>query len=580
MRVMHRLEAAKAERLRVVFYGIFGLIAACSSTAGTRGPGGAAGAGGTSEAGGGANQPSRRVPAEPADEAALLELAAWTDLPTFRPGRYLQITSTDRETMLFPPVPPGNRDNNNYVCRGQEAVVAADPNGPISVDFPTCPETYVKGLVAARVEGSGRLSRIWLGDLDLTAGGAVEDAVIRIYVDDDPTPYIEVTFGDAKTPPATLEIFAPPFGANTDNNLAWYYPVVFSKKFILSIDNVPNNLIWYQANFVLDDQPTKHQRSAERLPARDEAKALLGRTAAGPLPTATPLVPPTSVSLPSNLPTTVATLTGPATVHSFRVRVPDTAVTTLNAIDIAVTWDAETTPAIAMSLGDLFSSAAGMADKPSASLALALTRTAGETTLDLRLPMPFSSKAVVVLTNRGTPTNLEVAIDGLPSLPADPWGHLVAVRSETAGPTTNPYHPIVRASGPGRLVGVCLMAQGHSSPIIQPFILGPLNFLEGDERLEIDGRTLRGTGTEDYFNGAFYFDYETPGFPFAQWGGMREDFANDKGKVSACRWHVLGGAIDFHESLDLSLEIGPGDPASLDRYVTTAFLYRPRSETQ
>jgi hypothetical protein len=46
--------------------------------------------------------------------------------------------------------------------------------------------------------------------------------------------------------------------------------------------------------------------------------------------------------------------------------------------------------------------------------------------------------------------------------------------------------------------------------------------------------------------------------------------------VSACRWHILGAAIDFHQSLDLSLEIGPPDPASLNRYVTTTFLYRPR----
>lgn len=45
--------------------------------------------------------------------------------------------------------------------------------------------------------------------------------------------------------------------------------------------------------------------------------------------------------------------------------------------------------------------------------------------------------------------------------------------------------------------------------------------------------------------------------------------------MSACRWHVLGAAIDSHESLDLSIEIGAADHGSLDRYVTTAFLYRP-----
>jgi hypothetical protein len=190
--------------------------------------------------------------------------------------------------------------------------------------------------------------------------------------------------------------------------------------------------------------------------------------------------------------------------------------------------------------------------------------------------MPFATQAVIVLNNHATAATVDVAIDGLPSLPTEPWGHLVAIRSETLGPTTNAYHPVVTASGEGRLVGVCLMAEGHSSPLLPAFIRGPLNFLEGDEQIKIDGQTFRGTGTEDYFDSAFYFDRAAAGFPFAQWGGKVADVPNDNGKVSACRWHILGAAIDFHQSLDLSIEVGPPDPASLNRYVTTAFLYRPR----
>ena len=263
-------------------------------------------------------------------------------------------------------------------------------------------------------------------------------------------------------------------------------------------------------------------------------------------------------------------------VHSFRVRVPSESVANLNNIDVAMTWDADTTPAIAMPLGDLFASEAGLADSPGSSLPLAITVAAGETTLDLRLPMPFATEAVIVLNDHAAATTVDVAIDGLPSLPSEPWGHLVAIRSETLGPTTNQYHPVVTASGEGRLVGTCLIAQGSSSSLVPSFITGPLNFLEGDEQLNIDGQTFRGTGTEDYFDSAFYFAPAAAAFPFAQWGGKVEDAGTNRGKVSACRWHILGAAIDFHRSLDLSFEIGPPDPASLARYVTTAFLYRPR----
>jgi hypothetical protein len=342
----------------VALFGTLGLTAACGSEST---PGGASGTRGC-------------VAQEPADEPALSELAAWADLPTFRPGKYLQITSTDRGTMVFPPMPPGNRDYNNYVCRGQEDVVAGGGAfDPIYVDSPSCPETYVKGLVAVRVEGSGRLARLWATGLDLAMGGPVKDAILRIYVDDEAEPCIELKIGDAKTPPASLQIFAAPFGANSSNNLAWYYPVVFSKKLIISIDNIPNNLTWYQASFVLDERSTVHERATERLPARDRAEALL-RSIGAPVADAAPLAPAIAVSLPTDTPVTVATLTGPATVHSFRVRVPDATLAALNMIDVAVTWDADTTPAIAMPLGDLFASAAGMAAHPSSSLPLAITK--------------------------------------------------------------------------------------------------------------------------------------------------------------------------------------------------------------
>ena len=78
----------------------------------------------------------------------------------------------------------------------------------------------VKGLVAARVEGSGRLVRLWATGIDLAAGAPVTEAILRLYVDDAQEPCIEVTIGDAKTPPPSLEIFAPPFGANSSNSLA------------------------------------------------------------------------------------------------------------------------------------------------------------------------------------------------------------------------------------------------------------------------------------------------------------------------------------------------------------------------
>jgi hypothetical protein len=104
-----------------------------------------------------------------------------------------------------------------------------------------------------------------------------------------------------------------------------------------------------------------------------------------------------------------------------------------------------------------------------------------------------------------------------------------------------------------------------------------MEFLEGNEIGIADGeRALNGTGTEDYFNGAFFFDEGPRSTPFAQvWAITPHIVGNsDHASVSACRWHILGDAIDFDSAFDLRLEIGPGNPSLLDAYRSVAYLYR------
>jgi hypothetical protein len=105
---------------------------------------------------------------------------------------------------------------------------------------------------------------------------------------------------------------------------------------------------------------------------------------------------------------------------------------------------------------------------------------------------------------------------------------------------------------------------------------GPFNFLEGDPTIRIDGRdTVLGTGTEELFDGAFYFDEGPHAGPFSQaWGRTRVDAVPATGSVSACRWHAPPDTIDFHASISMDLEIGPGMPGLLDRYRSVAFVYR------
>jgi hypothetical protein len=144
-------------------------------------------------------------------------------------------------------------------------------------------------------------------------------------------------------------------------------------------------------------------------------------------------------------------------------------------------------------------------------------------------------------------------------------------RHQTLPSPASPSHALLRATGRGKLVGVCVMLEGHALPD-GPY-RHPMVFLEGDVRAMADGHpVLAGTGTEDYFDSAFYFAGTPQATPFAQdWGVIS---AGASGRANACRWHVLGSSIDFESEIDVSLAIGPGRGDVLDRYRSVAFYYQ------
>jgi hypothetical protein len=505
------------------------------------------------------------VPAETADELALERLGDWNALPVFRPERYRQYSSYDRETTetTLPLLANGNRDMNHFVCRSADAQMEASLVEPV-FDLETCPEDYVHGLVLARAEGPGRLSRFQLTMLSLRLAPA-DDEILRIYVDDVAEPFVQVPLAGVLDGSAS-EIFAPPFGRGSSQQLAWYYPVSFEQRLVVALDRVgPLDLVYYQINVA---QNAAHERAApKRSPARDVAKALLSE---GPPGEIEDLIAPVSLTLAPGETLPVTTLAGPGTIHEIAVTVSRAELPLLDDITLSVTWDGASDPAIEVPLSFLYVSS--FAEPSQKSLALSASGDTDVVSLELRLPMPFAASAEFSLSSSASsPVALEVALQGDGQLPSEPFGKLFAEIHTTTGPTLDSHHPVVSTAGPGRHVGTCLMLEGHGAT--SGTLASPLNFLEGDFRGVIDGALdLRDTGTEDYLNGSFYFESGPFGFPFGQaWDISAE---GPSGRVSACRWHVLTDAIDYDTSFELDLEIGPADPSLLDRYRSIGFGYR------
>jgi len=526
------------------------------------------------------DDPRPVVPAPPpgtreelADEAALEALVDFGALPVLGEDRYVQTGSQDRLSGAPAPadfVERGNRDMNHFVCRGREASVSENQLIPPIYDEAVCPEAYVRGVVLSRFSGSGHLSRLWLTASSLRNGLVANDEVLRIWVDDEANPVVEEPLA-AVIDGTAGEMFAPPFGDGPGNHLAWYYPVVFSKKIVIALDGLgPLEYYYHQAGAVLSPEPVPRKAAPTRLAARDQAIAVLSSTAEGAIP-GEPLVAPASVTIAPGQTTSLAEMAGPSTIHALSIEVTEAQLAALRDVTLSVRWDDDAAPAISLPFTDLF--AATLDPPENASLVLAGSKDGGTIRLALRLPMPFQKTAVFSATSAAAaPVEVSLSIRGEKAVPSEAFGRLHVVRNETVAPAPGLEHPLASVTGRGRWAGTCLMLEGRGIGDGSLFD-EPLNFLEGDERAVLDGVTsVVGTGTEDYLNGAFYFEAGPHASPFAQWWGTV--VTPPSARTSACRFHVLTDRIDFQKSAEIALEIGPGLPETLERYRSVTFLYR------
>lgn len=243
-------------------------------------------------------------------------------------------------------------------------------------------------------------------------------------------------------------------------------------------------------------------------------------------------------------------------------------------------WDGEPTPSIEVPIGDFFGLGLGEYYQYNS----ALLTVASIKALNAYFQMPYSSAARFTLTNEGTiPTdNLYFAIDYV-VLPALPEGlgrfHAQYRQSAPCKGTLNDWtsnvNEIKNLDGKQNYVYMEATGRGHFIGVTHS-VLQNQNawFGEGDDMFFIDGDplpTINGTGTEDYFNGAWGFDgkafaYANSGAPYI----VNQDRIG--GRLSLYRWH-LEGPIAFEKSLRATIEHGHANHRSDDFY-STAYWYQ------
>lgn len=517
------------------------------------------------------------IAAETADNDALRRLADWSRLPVLDRNKARQCSSQDRhgasrtETTVYPFLADGNRDLNNFVCRGPDANVSL-PSTTVThqYDMESCPEPYVRGVALARFEGSGRMTRLYMTKVSMPRNGYVAgNEMLRIYVDDNPRPIIQVPLEDVRSG-AAGEIFAMPFGSMANNSIAWYYPVVFGSKLVVALDNLVADYV-YEVDAVLDDSPRRRGAPEKRLPKRDTAHSFLV-TGAPPMASVSALHSE-QFALAAGAQHSIS-LAGPATIQQLRLRVPTDALRGLAQVQIAARWDGADEPALELPLLSLF--AAGQRPVSAKNPALESAIEGADQLLSLNLPMPFQSGAQWTLTNASSESvNFSLEWSGEHTVPSEEFGQLHVQFREASLPLTLISQTIAQASGRGRLVGVCADLAGHVEETPGREYETPLYFEHGDTHATADGAVaIQGSGADGYTDNAFYFVDSPRTGPFAQtWNRVEDESVTPPGQISFCRWHVLGNEIDFQRELMVSREVAQRDPTIVELHRTVAYLY-------
>ncbi|HEX3685752.1 MAG TPA: glycoside hydrolase family 172 protein [Bryobacteraceae bacterium] len=278
--------------------------------------------------------------------------------------------------------------------------------------------------------------------------------------------------------------------------------------------------------------------------------------------------------------------TGPGVITHIWFTIAAESRRHLKELVLRIYWEGNSKPSVEAPIGDFF----GLNMGEYALYQSAFLNCSNIKALNCYFAMPFRRSARITVTNDGQKqvgafySNIDYQLT--PSLPEDAvYFHAQyrqaaptqAVRFSQGQPEINldgrNNYVFLETSGRGHLMGVTMGVEQISDGW----------FGEGDEMIFIDGDskpTINGTGTEDYFCGAW--DFGGPGgTPFANlyngapFLGLAERAG---GRYCLYRWHA-DNPITFERSIRYTIEHGHADDRS-DHFCSVAYWYQAEPYTE
>ena len=338
------------------------------------------------------------------------------------------------------------------------------------------------------------------------------------------------------------------------------------------------SILWVAAVLVLTVPVSAQVQSMESLitPQHYESKRISSYDRTGGNADAVPIAPGETITLMDQ--------TGPGIITHIWFTIASPESMHLKKLVLRMYWDGEATPSVEAPIGDFFGLGLGQYFKyESAPLSVA-----SDKALNSFFQMPFPKKARITVTNDGTEKvnsfyfNIDYRVYAAPlakdtlyfhaqyrqATPAKGWN------SEWKSNGDGLVNDKKNLDGEGNYVWMEARGSGHYVGVTMSVLQNQDGwFGEGDDMFFIDGETkpsINGTGTEDYFLGAW--DFGTHPFAYATYGApvTGEELAG--GRSSLYRFH-LDSPITFTKSLKATIEHGHANVRS-DNFYSVAYWYQ------
>lgn len=419
------------------------------------------------------------------------------------------------------------------------------------------------------LQGPGTIYRMWFTGYDPI------DAYIKVYFDGEETPRIHMLLSEMFS--GSKEPFTEPLvvdDTKSSGGFVSYLPLPFAKSIKITTNGVGASFFYNLGyhTYGSDTQVTTWQGTEDAAQAI-ELWSNPGITPDGGEDMETAAA---SIRLEAGASHTLLQAGGPRSISSIKLKIPGVepgadARDVLNKTRLRIYWDGDSNPSVDAPIGSFFAMGQFGAY---ATRALPVGMDA-DNTLYAHFPMPFKREARVELVNEG-----EEAIDDISyeirhekfSGSFRNVGYFKTKFSELQAEAMDGQDLLVLdESGSGKFIGV---VQSLHSKLNQ----GQVDrwHLEGDEKVFVDGSgspVIHGTGTEDFYNGGWYFNQGL--FTQPQSGYTAFQIDNDFDSTAMYRFFAHD-AIPFRSHIRFTIEHGALNDVTEQVWLLAYYYHQPR----